>query len=196
MSFWATTSQFWRDDLESHFKGFGLVLDTFVNNHAHEHRDILFLTANDGAPVLAKEPIGCNSEYRYWEGLHDFSAANFSGVRISYQHGRVSVFVDPRGTEAWTECFRDAVIAPGEGWTQATGGMYLGLSAKTGDLADNHDVLSFVVTPEDEPAPVSGMDDAPAQVHRGGGGTTTVCDISVVASTRLTPPYDAVHDGR
>lgn len=159
----ATTSQYWHEGLDADFKGFGLTLDTFKNDHAHAHRDILFFTANGGPPTLPQEPTGCDSNYRYWEGLHDFSAANYSGVRVSIQQGRVSVFVDPRGTDTWTECFRDAAVAtPAEWWTE---GYYLGLSALTGDLADNHDVLSLVVTLEDEPAPASAPVDLPALVR-------------------------------
>ena len=45
------------------------------------------------------------------------------------------VSTDILGKNAWAECFRvQGVVLPT--------GYYLGLSAATGDLSDNHDVLS------------------------------------------------------
>lgn len=192
----ATTSQYFHDSIETSFKGFGLSLDTFVNDHAHMHRDVLFFTADGGAPVVPQEPVGCDSEYRYWEGTHDFSAMNYSGVRVSYQHGRVSVFVDPRGTESWVPCFKDAAIAPPEGWWVESDGIFFGLSAKTGDLADNHDVLSFVVTLEDEPAPASNTVDVPAQVTAGELRRVALLFPPRLVRRPFPPSLCAVLDGR
>jgi lectin, mannose-binding 2 len=171
ISLWVTTAREYSQPspVVAGFTGFGITLDTFRNDAVdvgYAHRDVLFSTSAGGAPRYDPQPVGCDSEFRYWEGLVDFSARNYSGARISFRNNRVSVFMDPRGTEQWTECFRDAPVAAPAGWWEQ--GIHLGIAASTGDLADNHDVLSLVTTLEDEPAPAStAVHDAPAQVRRG-----------------------------
>jgi lectin, mannose-binding 2 len=168
LSLWVTTSRRFEapGPAQVGFTGFGVTLDTFKNEeHGHLHRDVLFLTSAKGPPTIDGSPVGCDSDYRYWEGLHDFSARNYSGLRVSFRDNHVSLFMDPRGTENWVECFSRARVAASLDWWRS--GIYLGLSASTGDLADNHDVLSLVTTLEDEPAPLLGVvHDAPAQVQR------------------------------
>ena len=87
-----------------------------------------------------------------------------SAARITFRGltNTVSVHVDARGDGGWKPCVVDAplrarpdwwrpVPAPGpagdgDGPGAWAGGAYLGLSASTGALADNHDVLSLQVT--------------------------------------------------
>lgn len=52
--------------------------------------------------------------------------------------------MDPRGTGTWQTCIESALLPLEAGWFKSG---RLGLTASTGQLADNHDMLSLVVTP-------------------------------------------------
>lgn len=144
------------------FKGFGVIFDTYVNTDpGHTHKDIL-VVSNDGTMSKAAphggsndpNPAGCDedfSEFRYWEGRDDFSVYNHSVARISFRNNQVSVYIDSRATGVWSTCVKDIPIIAPSGWHRE--GAYLGVIATTGDLADNHDLLSLQTTMEDEPAP-------------------------------------------
>jgi hypothetical protein len=148
LAFFATTHASHRDGplhgFTDVFKGFGVVFDTFENTEpGHVHKDVLLLSSDGAASALpAKDatPTGCDAEVRFWEGRDDFSVFNHSAARISLRGNRVSVFVDARASGEWVACVRDVELAAPAGW-QADG-VYIGIIATTGDLADNHDVLS------------------------------------------------------
>ena len=146
------------------FKGFGIIFDTYVNTDpGHVHKDIL-VVSNDGTMNKAAphggtndpNPSGCDddfSEFRYWEGRDDFSVYNHSVARIVFRNNQVSVYIDSRATGTWSSCVKDVPVVAPAGWHRENNGAYLGIIATTGDLADNHDILSLQTTLEDEPAP-------------------------------------------
>lgn len=138
------------------FTGFGIIFDTYVNTDpGHVHRDVLFVT-NDGAHSVVAEhggttdpnPIGCAADFRYWEGRADFSVDNHTAVRVTFRENRVWVDIDARGTNDWKPCVTEAAVAAPPDWFR--GGAYLGFTASTGQLADNHDLLSVLVSPDNE----------------------------------------------
>lgn len=148
---------------------FFLVLPTgrFVNSDpGHIHKDIKFVTS-DGTTAVKDEgtPIGCDADFRYWEGRDDVSVYNHSAVRIRFSGGRVSLWVDSKANGNWVSCFESALPAPPEGWWRDGG--WIGLTATTGELADNHDLLSVLTGPEDEVAPKSWLDPRPELVASG-----------------------------
>jgi len=157
VAFWATTSASAAPGellgFTPSFKGFGVVLDTFVNSEpGHAHKDVQIVSSDGSGPVkLDDKPTGCDADFRYWEGRDDFTVANHSALRVRFAGGRVAVHIDARGTGEWRACIADAPVRAPPGW--ARDGLFLGLTASTGDLADNHDVLSLGVAAEDEPAP-------------------------------------------
>ena len=51
---------------------------------------------------------------------------------------RLDVLVDTRNDDHWERCFSVPDVYLPQGY-------YFGLSAATGDLADNHDIISFKV---------------------------------------------------
>lgn len=56
-------------------------------------------------------------------------------LAIRYENDRLTVSTDFYGTSAWTECFSiNNVLLPTN--------YYLGFSAATGDLTDNHDIIN------------------------------------------------------
>jgi lectin, mannose-binding 2 len=56
-------------------------------------------------------------------------------------HCRVSVSIDPKNSGEWTDCVN--VPNPGlpKNWLKTA---YVGVTASTGQLADNHDVISLL----------------------------------------------------
>ena len=170
---WFTTNEFHRDGplhgfLET-FKGFGIIFDTFVNSDpGHVHRDIKFVTS-DGVAKVRDEgtPTGCDADFRYWEGRDDVSVYNHSVARVRFAGGRVSLWVDAKATGNFVPCFEGALpaAAPADSWWRE--GAWLGLTATTGDLADNHDLLSLLTGPEDEVAPKDWLDPRPELVPSG-----------------------------
>lgn len=177
------------------FEGFAVILDTYRNEGSGlMHKDVLLLSSDGSQPVAASHggtsdasAVGCDADFRFWEGRQDFEPArNRSAVRIAYNgtDNVVSVYIDERGDGAWRTCIDRAPIkARRDFWrpdaahpsglaSPASGGAYMALSASTGDLADNHDVLAFSVGLEDMPAPEPG--DIALAAAGVGGVTATI----------------------
>jgi mannose-binding lectin 2 len=125
------------------FTGIGIILDTFKNTeNAHLHKDISVLI-NDGQQTtedMLKSATGCDALVRYHEKRADFSTSNSSRVKVSWGQGTVKVEVDAESDGVWEPCaeFKPSILP--ENWEK---GVFLGVSAATGGLADNHDILSL-----------------------------------------------------
>eukprot|EP00164_Ancoracysta_twista_P005248 GFYU01007183.1.p1 GENE.GFYU01007183.1~~GFYU01007183.1.p1 ORF type:complete len:444 (-),score=158.14 GFYU01007183.1:194-1525(-) len=125
--------------------GLGVFFDTFQNTdkkHYHQHPYVSSMT-NDGRTQYSDDTThwknGCHSPFRFHEGRHDFSVKNSTAALITYQNRKLTVAMDLTGTGGeWTKCvlMEDADIPTG---------YYFGLTASTGHLADNHDILGFTV---------------------------------------------------
>jgi mannose-binding lectin 2 len=177
IAFWATAHAAHKDGpligFTDTFKGFGIVLDTFVNSEpGHVHKDVQIVSSDASAPrKLDDKPLGCDADFRYWEGRDDFKVTNHSALRVRFANDAVSVWIDARGSGAWVPCIMDAPVSAPAGWFRD--GLWLGLTASTGDLADNHDVLSVQVGAEDEaaapPASMAGVAAVVTPEFRGTG---------------------------
>ncbi|XP_050304580.1 vesicular integral-membrane protein VIP36 [Anthonomus grandis grandis] len=119
-----------------YFNGLAVMLDTYSNHngpHSHGHPYISAMVNNgsihydhdrDGTHT---QLAGCTAKFRNVK--HD------THIAIRYENDVLTVSTDIENKKAWNECFKiEGVHLPT--------GYYLGLSAKTGDLSDNHDVLS------------------------------------------------------
>jgi mannose-binding lectin 2 len=126
---------------------------SFVNTEpGHVHKDIQVVVSDGSAPTaLAASPVGCAADFRYWEGRDDFSVTRSSALRVRFSRGVVSAWIDAHADGNWKECFTGVTVPGMDAWFGE--GAWLGLTATTGDLADNHDILSVLVGPEDEVAP-------------------------------------------
>lgn len=59
------------------------------------------------------------------------------------------MYIDATNAGEWTECVRISDIGLPSNWLRRS---YLGLSASTGQLADNHDIISLAAFSDSHPA--------------------------------------------
>eukprot|EP00611_Tribonema_gayanum_P029464 TRINITY_DN7891_c0_g1_i5.p1 TRINITY_DN7891_c0_g1~~TRINITY_DN7891_c0_g1_i5.p1 ORF type:complete len:465 (+),score=91.70 TRINITY_DN7891_c0_g1_i5:238-1632(+) len=129
---------------EPDFKGIGVIFDTYVNADLPNHKDVTVVindrNTND-THVLLENSHGCMSLVRWFEGRDDFHAGKVSSkAKITVANNELTVLVDPKNTGAWQECTK--VTLPTDkleaGWLSSA---HIGVTASTGQLADNHDLL-------------------------------------------------------
>ncbi|XP_036384939.1 lectin, mannose-binding 2-like a isoform X2 [Megalops cyprinoides] len=119
------------------FTGLGVFVDTYPNEEKHLERIFPYILAmvgngslgydheRDGRPT---ELGGCTAMVRNMN--HD------TFLFIRYVRRRLTIMIDIEGQHEW----RDCLDIPGVHLPQ---GYYFGASAITGDLSDNHDVISL-----------------------------------------------------
>ncbi|CAM9781385.1 unnamed protein product [Chrysoparadoxa australica] len=130
------------------FEGVGIIVDTYIND-PDNHRDILVVHQDaggrsggslDGAGSKLK---GCDASVRWHEARADFEAAQVRArLRVTVKNARdgktaISVSVQERPGAAWKQCFNDDLPFKQTWMAEA----HVGITASTGELADNHDVL-------------------------------------------------------
>lgn len=86
------------------------------------------------------ELAGCESKLRTTD--HD------TYIAIRYYNDTLTVMTDVDGSGQWNECF----VSPG---VYLPTGLYLGVTAATGDLSDNHDIISIKTYRLDSPKELS-----------------------------------------
>mmetsp|Transcript_15519 Transcript_15519/g.27572 ORF Transcript_15519/g.27572 Transcript_15519/m.27572 type:complete len:437 (+) Transcript_15519:220-1530(+) len=132
------------------FNGIGIMFDTFRNvEQGHVHKDISLLVGNGKEPVsLDQDRPGCESQYRYYEERNDFNVDSMSVARVWLEDGTLSLEVDKFGDDNFVKCFSVSLSDYGlaDDWQENS---HFALSASTGALADNHDILELKVA---EPA--------------------------------------------
>mmetsp|Transcript_19896 Transcript_19896/g.32731 ORF Transcript_19896/g.32731 Transcript_19896/m.32731 type:complete len:435 (+) Transcript_19896:145-1449(+) len=133
------------------FVGFGILFDTFRNIEAgHVHKDISIIGSNGEEPVsLDSDREGCESHYRFHEGKESFSVTDESRARIWLESGTISLEVDKYGKDKWERCFTKNLAdynLPAD-WMDS---YFMALSATTGALSDNHDVLELKMAEPDK----------------------------------------------
>ncbi|CAH8554699.1 unnamed protein product [Schistosoma mattheei] len=118
------------------FRGLAVFFDTYANQngeHSHEHPYVSAMI-NDGSKHYdhdkdgtLTELSGCSSNFRN----NDYSMAT-----IRYANNQLKVSLKYQGATDPVDCFTvDGVRLPT--------GYFIGISAATGDLSDNHDVYSI-----------------------------------------------------
>jgi len=122
------------------FTGLGITFDTYSNVN-QGHQQYVSVILGDGTQKYDHEQdggdiklAGCANSFRGQE----------MDARIVYDGSLLRMYL-ARLDEGWEECFIVRKVKIPKGY-------FFGLSAKTGDLADNHDVISFKVT---DPAPMT-----------------------------------------
>ncbi|CAL1261535.1 unnamed protein product [Larinioides sclopetarius] len=120
-----------------YFHGLGIFLDTYANqngphNHGHPY---ISATVNNGTlhydhdrDGTHTELAGCEAKFRNLD--HD------THLSIRYERDVLTVSTDIEGKNAWQECFTVKGV-------RLPTGYYFGASATTGELSDNHDIISI-----------------------------------------------------
>lgn len=119
-----------------YFHGLAVILDTYSNHngaHNHQHPYISGMVNNgtlhydhdrDGTHT---QIAGCEAKFRNL----DFDTY----LSIRYENDVLTVSTDIENKAAWKQCFQ-------VGSVRLPTGYYFGMSATTGQLTDNHDILS------------------------------------------------------
>lgn len=76
------------------FEGFAVILDTYRNQGSGlTHKDILLLSSDGSQPVAASHggtsdpnAVGCDADFRFWEGRQDFEVRNHTRASNLYFH--------------------------------------------------------------------------------------------------------------
>ncbi|VDL73678.1 unnamed protein product [Nippostrongylus brasiliensis] len=124
---------------KDYFRGLGVFLDTYSNHngpHSHGHPYISAMVSDgsqhydhdkDGTHTqLGGEDSGCEAKFRNKD--HE------TQILLRYVGDTVSIFTDISGKYEWKLCMSVSNV-------QLPTGYYFGVSAATGDLSDNHDVI-------------------------------------------------------
>ncbi|MEQ2277928.1 Vesicular integral-membrane protein VIP36 [Xenotaenia resolanae] len=122
---------------QDQFHGLAIFLDTFRNDLHGMDRSFPFISAmvnngtvsyDHGKDGRSSELGGCSADIRN----RDFETY----LAIRYSRGRLTVMVDVDDKNEWKECIDI-------GGVRLPTGYFFGASAATGDLSDNHDIISM-----------------------------------------------------
>jgi len=123
---------------KDYFYGLGIFFDTYSNHngeHQHEHPYISAMVGNGSVHYdhdsdgTHSQVSGCSASFR-GRGHDTYALIRYSGTQ-----DRLTVLVDVDNKNEWRECFD-------VGGVKLPTGLFFGLSAATGQLADNHDIIS------------------------------------------------------
>eukprot|EP00938_MAST-03A_sp_MAST-3A-sp1_P006263 g6263.t1 len=128
-------------------EGFGILFDTYKNVEiGNRHKDIMLVVGDGEKPMEMHNvlPTGCKSKYRYWEKRDDFNIGRHSIAVIDYKGSEklLRVRIDARANGNMNDCFEFKFTNEGAAKLADMSKMHIAMSSSTGQLADNHDVLS------------------------------------------------------
>jgi len=126
------------------FTGIGIIFDTFKNTeNLASHRDVTVLI-NDGEKtyeMMTQDVKGCEASIRYHSERADFSVTDASRAKVMItENNMFALYIDAANTGEWTTCVTLTELPFKRDWAMKA---YIGITASTGALADNHDVLSL-----------------------------------------------------
>ncbi|RCH96585.1 hypothetical protein CU097_006979 [Rhizopus azygosporus] len=117
------------------FEGMGIFFDTYDNERSHRHTfPYVMAMLNDGTKSYDNGKDGSDTELAGCEA--DFRAKGFpTRARFTYHKGNyVQLELQWRQEDEWDQCFKaHNVVLPEQ--------IYLGFSAHTGEVTDNHDII-------------------------------------------------------
>lgn len=147
IGFWITHQSYYSPgDLhgfQEKFTGIGLIFDTFRNTeNAAVHKDVTLLINNGEKTyeIMSKTSVGCDTSLRFHSDRSDFTILKYTRVKILVEPDRIGLAIDTSGNGDYIDC---AVIDnPGlpRDWLKKA---HIGITATTGGLADNHDIISL-----------------------------------------------------
>lgn len=147
IGFWIMQQSYYKEGslhaVDERFVGLGIIFDTFKNTETLSvHRDVT-VVVNDGEKtweMMTEDVQGCEALLRYHNDRDDFSVTDASRAKLVVDNRDVSVFIDASNSGEWTECVSLRNIDLPDSWARKA---HIGLTASTGQLADNHDILSL-----------------------------------------------------
>jgi lectin, mannose-binding 2 len=119
------------------FEGLGIFFDTYKNNRPGIVFPYVMAMYGDGQTSYDKENDGKNSEYAGCSARGIRGASVPTKARLTYfQDKSLKLELQYKAEDQWELCFEkeDPPTIPGVA--------YLGFSAETGELSDNHDIIS------------------------------------------------------
>ncbi|XP_005089869.1 vesicular integral-membrane protein VIP36 [Aplysia californica] len=131
------------------FTGLAIFMDTYSNHngpHNHNHPYISAML-NNGSLTYDHDTDGTHTQLSGCEA--QFRNKDYDTyVSIRYERNTLTVSTDIDNKSGWKDCFSVSGI-------KLPVGYYFGVSAATGDLADNHDVMSvkFYELDDDDSSP-------------------------------------------
>lgn len=151
LAFWITQSPRHFDGslhgAEEMFTGISIIFDTFKNTERiAAHRDVLVLVNNndktfDEMTADTAAIQGCNVNVRFHEKRDDFSVSQMSTAKIIIGDGEsLLIQIDQGSTGQWVDCVNIPNIGLSPDWLFDA---HIGMTASTGQLADNHDIISL-----------------------------------------------------
>jgi len=147
IALWITQNSYHVDGIihgtAENFIGVGVIFDTFKNTeNLSAHRDITVLVNNGDKTyeMMTKDVMGCAAKVRYHADRADFSVMDSSRAKVVVQGKSLEVFVDAANTGEWESCVSVPELDLPEFWASRA---YIGMTATTGQLADNHDIISL-----------------------------------------------------
>jgi len=129
------------------FQGIGIIVDTFRNTEfAHKDITVVVNDGTKGREQLLESMKGCDADVRFHEKRDDFDPEQTSRLRISIDSELMMILeYDERSSGDWKPCVHlslaDKNLPPD--WLRDS---HVGITATTGQLADNHDVISLQLT--------------------------------------------------
>ena len=126
--------------MEAGFKGIGIIIDTYDNDGDAANPSIMVIKS-DGT----KSSWDTDKDLKGEREIH-CTRANFrtmtrdndvSQIKMSYYHGKLSVYVKEKYNDEMLECGKIEMMVPT--------GYYWGWTAHTGGVFDNHDIIDFQV---------------------------------------------------
>lgn len=122
------------------FEGLGIFVDTYKNNRPGVSFPYVMAMMGDGQTTYdqahdgkANELAGCSAR-----GLRNAPVP--TKLRLTYfQDKSLTLDLQYKSEDTWTNCFS---LTPDQASIAIPSVAYLGLSAETGELSDNHDIIS------------------------------------------------------
>ncbi|XP_062556218.1 vesicular integral-membrane protein VIP36 [Armigeres subalbatus] len=119
------------------FQGLAIILDTYSNHngpHNHQHPYISAMV-NNGSLSYDHDRDGTHTQLAGCEAK--FRNVDYDTlISIRYENDVLTVSTDLENKNTWKQCFQVTGV-------KLPTGYYFGMSASTGDLSDNHDLLAI-----------------------------------------------------
>ena len=154
------------------FEGLGIFFDTYKNNRPGVVFPYVMAMVGDGKTSYDKDSDGKSTEFAGCSARGIRHASSPTKFRLTYfQDKYLKLELQYKSDDEWTLCFEtnEPPAIP-----QVA---YLGFSAETGELSDNHDIISinaknlYTTQPTGKPTPGSGRGRKAAASKEGGSWT-------------------------